>query len=90
MEGTIFGVDVGLVHFIGEKDEVFRFAEMDDIFHVLLVETAASGIAGIYHDEGAGVCSFGASLLKSLAEIGNGERPVVFLGQVVRDWDAFE
>jgi hypothetical protein len=69
-----------LVHFIGDKDEVFRFAETDNIFHVLLVETAAGGIAGVYHDEGAGVCSFCASLLKSLAEIGNGEGPVVFLG----------
>jgi hypothetical protein len=71
MEGMIFRVDVGLIYFIGNKDEVLLFAELDDVFYDGFLETAAGWVTRINDYHSAGTDSLRSSFLERGKEIGD-------------------
>src|SRR5947207_16023459 len=90
MKWAVFGVYIGLIDFISDKNEVFSLAEMNDVFYNFFGQTATGWIARVDNDEGARVGSFRTGLLKGFFKIRDRKRPIRFLSEEVWDYCAFQ
>ena len=85
MEGFLLRINVRLIDFISDKNEIFLLAEMDDFFHDVLGKTSSRGITGVDNGECSWLNSLGFRFGNGLFQIRYGERPVCFFVEVIGD-----
>ena len=81
-------VQVGLVDFVGEEDEVVLGAEADELLHRGLVEHRARRVAGVDDHERAGLDALLDGLRDRLFDLGRGRGPAGLLVELVGYADA--